>query len=219
MCTHPCSHLSCRTGGLPVQQRRTIISKVASRCILPILGTSLVTLSNVDLRGAFLITLLQAVRPDIVLRMSFRRRRRDGHYLLYSSSHANRSPSLHTTLFQILKDSCCLNEFFHPRISFSLPIFRLALRTKDIPRTQLPQSALSPSSYPPFHLPHQYSFLLTMKFSTLFSLAATASLTLATPTPTLQKRADYCGQWDSVVTGTYTVYNVCQYHFSGCKLI
>ncbi|KAF2124850.1 glycoside hydrolase family 12 protein [Dothidotthia symphoricarpi CBS 119687] len=46
-----------------------------------------------------------------------------------------------------------------------------------------------------------------MKLATLFSLASTASLVLATPTPTVQKRADYCGQWDSAVTGAYTVYN------------
>ncbi|KAF2676539.1 glycoside hydrolase family 12 protein [Lentithecium fluviatile CBS 122367] len=43
-----------------------------------------------------------------------------------------------------------------------------------------------------------------MKLATILALAATA---LATPTPTLQKRADYCGQWDSAVTGAYTVYN------------
>jgi xyloglucan-specific endo-beta-1,4-glucanase len=48
-----------------------------------------------------------------------------------------------------------------------------------------------------------------MKLTTIMTLAASASLTLATPTPTLQKSADYCGQWDSAVTGTYTVYNVC----------
>ncbi|KAF2642088.1 endoglucanase A precursor [Massarina eburnea CBS 473.64] len=46
-----------------------------------------------------------------------------------------------------------------------------------------------------------------MKFSTAFALAGTASLALATPTPTLQKRADFCGQWDSTVTGSYTIYN------------
>ena len=51
-----------------------------------------------------------------------------------------------------------------------------------------------------------------MKFSTLFSLASTASVVLASPTPTVQKRADYCGQWDSQVTGAYTVYNVRSYH-------
>ncbi|KAI8932654.1 hypothetical protein NX059_010150 [Plenodomus lindquistii] len=45
-----------------------------------------------------------------------------------------------------------------------------------------------------------------MKLST-FLVASTASLALAAPTATIQKRADYCGQWDSAVTGTYTVYN------------
>ncbi|KAJ4373277.1 hypothetical protein N0V83_003571 [Neocucurbitaria cava] len=45
-----------------------------------------------------------------------------------------------------------------------------------------------------------------MKLSTLL-FASTASLALAAPTATIQKRADYCGQWDSTVTGTYTVYN------------
>ncbi|KAH7066974.1 concanavalin A-like lectin/glucanase domain-containing protein [Paraphoma chrysanthemicola] len=45
-----------------------------------------------------------------------------------------------------------------------------------------------------------------MKLS-LFTLASTAALALAVPTATIQKRADYCGQWDSAVTGTYTVYN------------
>lgn len=45
-----------------------------------------------------------------------------------------------------------------------------------------------------------------MKLSTVL-FASTASLALAVPTATVQKRADYCGQWDSKVTGTYTVYN------------
>lgn len=45
-----------------------------------------------------------------------------------------------------------------------------------------------------------------MKFSALL-IASTASLALAVPTATVQKRADYCGQWDSTVTGDYTVYN------------
>lgn len=47
-----------------------------------------------------------------------------------------------------------------------------------------------------------------MKLTT-FTLASTAALALAAPTSTVQKRADYCGQWDSQVTGTYTIYNVC----------
>ncbi|KAF1914711.1 concanavalin A-like lectin/glucanase domain-containing protein [Ampelomyces quisqualis] len=42
---------------------------------------------------------------------------------------------------------------------------------------------------------------------TVLTLASTAALALAAPTATVQKRADYCGQWDSQVTGTYTVYN------------
>ena len=47
-----------------------------------------------------------------------------------------------------------------------------------------------------------------MKFFTLLSLAGTASLALAAPTATIEKRADICGQWDSTVTGTYTLYQV-----------
>lgn len=45
-----------------------------------------------------------------------------------------------------------------------------------------------------------------MKFSTILALLP---LALASPTPTtVEKRATtYCGQWDSAVTGTYTVYN------------
>ncbi|KAF1952207.1 endoglucanase A precursor [Byssothecium circinans] len=46
-----------------------------------------------------------------------------------------------------------------------------------------------------------------MKFSTVFTLASTAAIALATPTPTIQKRADFCGTWDSATTGVYTVYN------------
>jgi xyloglucan-specific endo-beta-1,4-glucanase len=45
-----------------------------------------------------------------------------------------------------------------------------------------------------------------MKFIVLTS--ALAGLALATPTPTVDKRATtFCGQWDSMQTGTYTVYN------------
>lgn len=43
-----------------------------------------------------------------------------------------------------------------------------------------------------------------------FSLLLTACLSgpvLASPTKTLAERADLCGQWDSVTTGAYTVYN------------
>jgi xyloglucan-specific endo-beta-1,4-glucanase len=43
---------------------------------------------------------------------------------------------------------------------------------------------------------------------TLLTLASTAALALAVPTATLHKRADYCGQWDSQVSGAYTIYNV-----------
>ncbi|PVI04772.1 glycoside hydrolase family 12 protein [Periconia macrospinosa] len=46
-----------------------------------------------------------------------------------------------------------------------------------------------------------------MKLLTLLTLTTCTSFALATPTPTIQKRADYCGQWDSAVTGDYTVYN------------
>ncbi|KAH8672654.1 endoglucanase A precursor [Tricladium varicosporioides] len=45
-----------------------------------------------------------------------------------------------------------------------------------------------------------------MKLSTILPLALTPSV-FATPTGTLNKRATtICGQWDSVATGTYTVY-------------
>ncbi|KAF4920574.1 Endoglucanase cel12C [Colletotrichum viniferum] len=45
-----------------------------------------------------------------------------------------------------------------------------------------------------------------MKFSAILALLPLAAV--ATPTPTVEKRAStYCGQWDSAVTGTYTVYN------------
>ncbi|KAF2622527.1 glycoside hydrolase family 12 protein [Macroventuria anomochaeta] len=49
-----------------------------------------------------------------------------------------------------------------------------------------------------------------MKFSTLFTFASTAALTLAAPTTpatVLSKRADFCGQWDNQVQGSYTIYN------------
>ncbi|KAF2660081.1 glycoside hydrolase family 12 protein [Lophiostoma macrostomum CBS 122681] len=45
-----------------------------------------------------------------------------------------------------------------------------------------------------------------MKFSSLSVAAGLASLAVATPTQTIEKRADSCGQWDSVVTGSYTLY-------------
>ncbi|KAH8166588.1 hypothetical protein CIB48_g1688 [Xylaria polymorpha] len=44
--------------------------------------------------------------------------------------------------------------------------------------------------------------------SLFLASAALAGLTLATPTPTIDKRATtFCGQWDSVQTGSYIVYN------------
>lgn len=47
-----------------------------------------------------------------------------------------------------------------------------------------------------------------MKYtSSLLTAGLLATLTTATPTNTLEKRADKCGQWDSIQTGTYTVYN------------
>jgi hypothetical protein len=50
--------------------------------------------------------------------------------------------------------------------------------------------------------------IVNMKFSIITSVASLATLATASPTPTIQKRADMCGQWDSVTTGTYTLYNV-----------
>jgi xyloglucan-specific endo-beta-1,4-glucanase len=47
----------------------------------------------------------------------------------------------------------------------------------------------------------------------IFTLASTAALALAAPTATIQKRADYCDQWGSQVTESYTIYNVC----NSCK--
>ncbi|KAI1163082.1 family 12 glycosyl hydrolase [Nemania serpens] len=44
--------------------------------------------------------------------------------------------------------------------------------------------------------------------SFVLASAALASLAIATPTPTVDKRAaTFCGQWDSVQTGSYIVYN------------
>ncbi|KAL3424661.1 glycosyl hydrolase family 12 [Phlyctema vagabunda] len=46
-----------------------------------------------------------------------------------------------------------------------------------------------------------------MKFTQSFLATLLASAAIASPTATLDKRATtICGQWDSVVTGTYTVY-------------
>lgn len=48
-----------------------------------------------------------------------------------------------------------------------------------------------------------------MKFTTgVLPVLVGTAVVVAIPTATLEKRAaTYCGQWDSVVTGTYTVYN------------
>lgn len=48
-----------------------------------------------------------------------------------------------------------------------------------------------------------------MRFATLVALAAAVVPALAAPTATktLQPRAAFCGQWDSVQTGTFTLYN------------
>jgi len=45
-----------------------------------------------------------------------------------------------------------------------------------------------------------------MKFSTISSIALLGAVATAAPTTTIQKRADICGQWDSVPTGSYTLY-------------
>ena len=45
-----------------------------------------------------------------------------------------------------------------------------------------------------------------MKFSTTIASASMAAIAIAVPTKVL-KRADSCGQWDTVETGSYTVYN------------
>jgi xyloglucan-specific endo-beta-1,4-glucanase len=47
-----------------------------------------------------------------------------------------------------------------------------------------------------------------MKCTNLFSVLSLVGFALATPTPTVEKRATtFCGQWDSLQTGGYTVYN------------
>ncbi|CAA9960790.1 Glycoside hydrolase family 12 protein [Pyrenophora teres f. maculata] len=45
-----------------------------------------------------------------------------------------------------------------------------------------------------------------MKYSTLL-VASTASLALAAPATTVQKRAAFCGDWDRAINGPYTTYN------------
>jgi len=49
-----------------------------------------------------------------------------------------------------------------------------------------------------------------MKLSTLITFATTAAFATAAPTSPasgLSKRADFCGQWDNQVQGSYTIYN------------
>jgi xyloglucan-specific endo-beta-1,4-glucanase len=46
-----------------------------------------------------------------------------------------------------------------------------------------------------------------MKFGSAIMPAMLATLALAAPTPTLEERATTkCGQWDTVATGSYTIY-------------
>ncbi len=45
-----------------------------------------------------------------------------------------------------------------------------------------------------------------MKLST-FLVFSTASLVLAAPAATIEKRADFCGQYESATKGSYIVYN------------
>ena len=45
-----------------------------------------------------------------------------------------------------------------------------------------------------------------MKMFTFVPMVAFATLAIAAPT-TVVARADTCGQWDSIATGSYTVYN------------
>jgi hypothetical protein len=56
----------------------------------------------------------------------------------------------------------------------------------------------------------QHPFIMKL---TLFTLASVAALAVAAPASqapeTLEKRADYCGQWDNQIIGDFTVYNVC----------
>lgn len=48
-----------------------------------------------------------------------------------------------------------------------------------------------------------------MKFTTAVAglTGLLASTALAAPSSTIEKRASFCGQWDSATTGTYTLYN------------
>ncbi|KAI0025297.1 family 12 glycosyl hydrolase [Xylariomycetidae sp. FL0641] len=46
-----------------------------------------------------------------------------------------------------------------------------------------------------------------MKSAVFASVAAMAGVALATPTKTVKRATEMCGQWDSLQTGTYTLYN------------
>lgn len=46
-----------------------------------------------------------------------------------------------------------------------------------------------------------------MKLTTAVATASLAAIAAAAPSKTITKRADSCGQWDSVETGNYIVYN------------
>lgn len=46
-----------------------------------------------------------------------------------------------------------------------------------------------------------------MKFANAAIAASMVALAAAAPTKTIEKRAEQCGQYDSVATGSYTVYN------------
>lgn len=50
------------------------------------------------------------------------------------------------------------------------------------------------------------TLLPTMKFSAFLAVSS-ASLALAVPASSIQKRADFCDQWGSQVNGAYTTYN------------
>lgn len=64
-----------------------------------------------------------------------------------------------------------------------------------------------PVSYSHSAFPIPIVPLTIMKFTQVFLPLAISAAAVAVPTATLDKRATtICGQWDSVVTGTYTVY-------------
>ncbi|KAI9711261.1 MAG: hypothetical protein M1820_002248 [Bogoriella megaspora] len=45
-----------------------------------------------------------------------------------------------------------------------------------------------------------------MQIATLFAFATAAAVVSAAPSTTINKRASQCGQWDSIKTGSYTLY-------------